>query len=161
MQHLGKWAAGIVGGVLALAVLFYAANATSAGTYNSALFLFVILLAFVFAQIKRGFDQADRDRHTGTDTPDDDRASPAGGDAGPNAPASSGAATAGSAGAATAASAGVETGRNETGRSETGGETGQRRTGTAAPGAPAGSPGKLGLSESAPSGPTNGTGAKH
>ena len=150
MQHLGKWAAGIIGGVLAIAVLFYAANATSAGTYNSALFVFVVLLVFVFAQIKRGFDQAYKARHYG----DDSGADEAGGSG-----AKAGRASAGTA-QASGASAKQASGQS-TAKSGAGKPSGGRSASGTAKGAAAGGAAKHGLSESAPSGPTNGTGAKH
>jgi hypothetical protein len=165
MQHLGKWAAGIVGGVLAIAVLFYAANATSAGTYNSALFVFVVLLVFVFAQIKRGFDQAYQARHYGDDSePEQTGGSRAGtgsasaGGAGAGAAQASGAGAKQAGGQSTAQSGSGKSGSGKSGASKPGG--GRSGSGTAKT-ASAGSAAKTGLSQSTPSGPTNGTGAKH
>jgi hypothetical protein len=175
MQHLGKWAAGIVGGVLAIAVLFYAANATSAGTYNSALFVFVVLLVFVFAQIKRGFDQADQARHYGDDSdPEQTGDSRAGIGSASADGAATGPAQASGAGAKQAG--GHTTARSGSGKSGSGkngsGKSGSDQNGASKPGggrsgsgtaksASAGSAAKTGLSQSTPSGPTNGTGAKH
>ena len=180
MQHLGKWAAGIIGGVLAIAVLFYAANATSAGTYNSALFVFVVLLVFVFAQIKRGFDQAYQARHYG----DDSEPERTGGSSAGTGSASAGGATAGAAqasgagakqagGQGTAQSGSGKSGSGKSGSGKSGaGTSGSDMSGASKPGggrsgsgpaksASAGSAAKTGLSQSTPSGPTNGTGAKH
>jgi hypothetical protein len=167
MQHLGKWAAGIVGGVLAIAVLFYAANATSAGTYNSALFVFVVLLVFVFAQIKRGFDQAYQARHDA----DDGGAEPAGGGAKASGAQAGGKASGtakatASSGASAKKSGGQSTGKSASGQNASGKNAGAKQSGGrsgsgGAKSASAGNAAKTGLSESAPSGPTNGTGAKH
>lgn len=170
MQHLGKWAAGIVGGVLAIAVLFYAANATSAGTYNSALFVFVVLLVFVFAQIKRGFDQAYQARHYG----DDSDPQQTGGSSAGTSSATAGGASAGAAQAsgASAKQAGGQSagqggsgksgsGTSGSGKNGAGKSSGGRSGGGTAKSASAGSAAKTGLSQSTPSGPTNGTGAKH
>ncbi len=159
MQHLGKWAAGIVGGVLALGVLFYAANATSAGTYNSALFLFVILIVFVFAQIKRGFDQADRARA------DDGNTGPAAGDgdSGKSSGVRKGSGQTAATGRASATGAGSTSTAPKNGGATNGGANQGGRESPAGPAQSAAASGaaKSGLSESAPSGPTNGTGAKH
>lgn len=153
MQHLGQWAAGIVGGVLALAVLFYAANATSAGTYNSALFLFVILVLFVFAQIKRGFDQAYKARHYGE---------AAGGGAtggGSGAGKSGGKAQTAGQNAAASGSQSAKT-QNANGQGAKNGAAPQSDDSASSAAATAGTAAKTGLSETTPSGPTNGTGAK-
>ncbi|MDZ7713016.1 MAG: hypothetical protein U5L06_07820 [Rhodovibrio sp.] len=155
MQHLGKWAAGIIGGVLAIAVLFYAANATSAGTYNSALFVFVVLLVFVFAQIKRGFDQAYKARHDG----DDSGADEAGGSGAEAGRASAG--TAQASGASAKQAGGQSTAKSGATKSGAAKASGGRSASGTAKSAAAGGAAKHGLSESAPSGPTNGTGAKH
>ena len=160
MQHLGKWAAGIVGGVLAIAVLFYAANATSAGTYNSALFVFVVLLVFVFAQIKRGFDQAYQARHYG----DDSDPEQTGGSRAGTGSASAGGATAGAAqasGAGAKQAGGQSTAQSGSGKSGASKPGGGRSGSGTAKSASAGSAAKTGLSQSTPTGPTNGTGAKH
>ncbi len=160
MQHLGKWAAGVIGGVLAIAVLFYAANATSAGTYNSALFVFVVLLVFVFAQIKRGFDQAYQARHDG----DDSKPQEAGGSSAGTSGATAGGASAGAAQAAGASAkqaSGQNTAQSGSGKSGAGKPSGGRSASGTAKSASAGSAAKTGLSQSTPGGPTNGTGAKH
>jgi hypothetical protein len=160
MQHLGKWAAGIVGGVLAIAVLFYAANATSAGTYNSALFVFVVLLVFVFAQIKRGFDQAYQARHYG----DESDPQQTGGSSAGTSSATTGGASAGAAqasGASAKQAGGQSAGQGGSGKNGAGKSSGGRSGGGTAKSASAGSAAKTGLSQSTPSGPTNGTGAKH
>ncbi|MBK1696731.1 hypothetical protein [Rhodovibrio salinarum] len=148
MQYLGKWAAGIIGGVLALGTLFYAANATSAGTYNSALFLFVVLIIFVFLQIKSGFDQAYKARH---DTADTTHQGGAGGGRG---------ATAGT------AAQGNKAARSG-GSSQKAGMNGQKTSSGAPQNAsgsqhtPGGNTATASLSEATPSGPTNGSGATH
>jgi hypothetical protein len=150
MQHLGKWVAGTLGGVLAIAVLFYAANAKSAGTYNSALLIFVVLLVFVFAQIKRGFDQEDRKRKSDEAPDDPDKAAAAGG---AGAGKSGAAKTAGSTSGSAQASASKATSSKSSGSKAAAAKSGAAQSGAAQSG---------GTTQArSPAGPTNGSSAKH
>jgi hypothetical protein len=164
MQHLGKWVAGTLGGVLAIAVLFYAANAKSAGTYNSALLIFVVLLVFVFAQIKRGFDQEDRKRKSDEAPDDPDKAAAASTATGPKAAGGAGAGKSGAAKTAGSTSGGAQAGASKaTSSKSSGSKAAAAKSGAAQSGAAQSGAAQSGGTTQArsPAGPTNGSSAKH
>lgn len=56
MGNIGKVVAGVLGGLIALVGLFFAASAADNGVYYGGLVIFIVGVAFVFYQLKRGLD---------------------------------------------------------------------------------------------------------
>lgn len=57
MGNVGKVVAGVLGGLIALVGLFFAASAADNGVYYGGLVIFIVGVAFVFYQLKRGLDE--------------------------------------------------------------------------------------------------------
>jgi hypothetical protein len=58
MDHIGRWVANSIVGVIGLLGLFVASRATDNTFYAMGLIVFVLAVAFIFYSIRRAFDEA-------------------------------------------------------------------------------------------------------
>jgi hypothetical protein len=58
MDHIGRWVANVIVGVIGLLGLFVASRATDNTFYAMGLIVFVLAVAFIFYSIRRAFDEA-------------------------------------------------------------------------------------------------------
>jgi hypothetical protein len=58
MDHIGRWVANVIVGVIGLLGLYVASRATDNTFYAMGLIVFVLAVAFIFYSIRRAFDEA-------------------------------------------------------------------------------------------------------
>ena len=58
MDHIGRWVANVIVGVIGLLGLYVASRATDNTFYAMGLIVFVLAVAFIFYSIRRAFDKA-------------------------------------------------------------------------------------------------------
>jgi hypothetical protein len=58
MDHIGRWVANVIVGVIGLLGLYVASRATDDTFYAMGLIVFVLAVAFIFYSIRRAFDEA-------------------------------------------------------------------------------------------------------